>query len=111
MGAISPPSPVLLLVAAFSRHEAALDWGQQRVAETHGPIALASPRFAFAETAYYEATMGPGIHKCFWACRDLIDPARLPDLKLQANAWEQEYAQLGRHSEPRPLNLDPGYLT
>lgn len=111
MGSVHSPSPVLLLVAAFSRHEAALDWGRRRVSEAWGPIALASPSFAFQETTYYEPTMGTGIRKCFWACRQLIDPARLADLKLQANAWEEEYARSAGHAEPRPLNLDPGYIT
>ena len=31
--------------------------------------------------------------------------------KLLTNQWEQEYAQLHAGPEPRPLNLDPGYLT
>lgn len=111
MGSVHAPSPVLLLVAAFSRHEAALDWGRQRVADAWGPIGLASPAFAFQETAYYEPSMGAGIRKCFWACQEPIDPARLAELKLEANRWEEEYARLGRHEEPRPLNLDPGYIT
>ena len=36
---------------------------------------------------------------------------RLADIKRQTNAWEAEYAALGLHPEPRPLNLDPGYIT
>jgi hypothetical protein len=31
--------------------------------------------------------------------------------KQQTGGWEGEYAQLARHAEPRPLNLDPGYIT
>ena len=93
MGDIIEPAPVLLMLAAFSRH------------------AAASPRFAFTETDYYEPTMGPGILKCFWAFERLIDPGALVDIKLQTNAWEREYAETGGHAEPRPLNLDPGYLT
>jgi hypothetical protein len=30
---------------------------------------------------------------------------------LQANAWEEEYRASAEHSESRPLNIDPGYLT
>jgi hypothetical protein len=30
---------------------------------------------------------------------------------LATNSWEAEYAGLQLHAEPRPLNLDPGYLT
>jgi hypothetical protein len=35
----------------------------------------------------------------------------LVELKLATNDWEAEYAGRKEHSEPRPLNLDPGYLT
>ena len=67
--------------------------------------------FEFVETDYYEPTMGPGLHKIFWACRDPMDPARLAAMKQQTNAWELEYAADAGHPESRPLNLDPGYLT
>src|ERR1700744_4898386 len=111
MGAIHPPSPVLLLMAAFSRDDAALEWGRQRAAAAWGPIALASPAFAFEATAYYEPTMGAGIKKCFWAWQQPIDPGRLAQLKLTTNAWGEENAALARQPEARPLNLDPGYIT
>ncbi|HUT92715.1 MAG TPA: DUF4416 family protein [Thermoguttaceae bacterium] len=110
MGQVYPPSPALLLIAAFSRHEGALAWGRARAVEAFGPVALESPAFAFDQTEYYEPTMGPGLRKVFYAFGEPIDPARLVDLKLQTNAWEREYAGLGRHEEPRPLNLDPGYV-
>ena len=76
-----------------------------------GPIVLASPEFAFDATEYYTPTMGAGLMKCFWACEPLIDPGRLAALKLQSNAWEEEYARSAGGPEPRPLNLDPGYIT
>jgi len=111
MGSPQQPAPVLLLVAAFSRHEEALDWARGRATDAWGPIALESPRFDFVETDYYRASMGSNIKKCFWAFERLIDSGTLPALKIVANQWEAQYATLGRHAEPRPLNLDPGYLT
>jgi hypothetical protein len=73
-------------------------------------VALESPRFAFTQTDYYEPTMGSPLHKCFFAFERLIDPASLVERKIETNDWEREYARDGGHSEPRPLNLDPGYL-
>src|SRR3990172_7197093 len=108
MGDVLEPAPVLLVLAAFSRHAAALDWAQRRAVETWGAIALASPRFAFVETDYYEPAMGREIQKCFWAFERLIDPAALPGIKRETNAWEAEDAESSGHAEPRPLNLDPG---
>lgn len=111
MGQILPHPPVMLIVAAFSRYDEALDWARDKIASDWSTLALESERFAFVETDYYDATMGPQLKKTFFAGADLIDPARLPELKRTANAWEEEYAHIGRHAEPRPLNLDPGYLT
>ena len=111
MGLIGPHAPAMLILAAFSRHPAALDWARQRAADAWGPIALESPAFDFHETDYYEPTMGAGIQKVFFAFAPPFDPARLADLKLQTNAWEKEYARASEHAEPRPLNLDPGCLT
>jgi hypothetical protein len=111
MGQVAEHRSVLLIVAAFSRHAAALDWARTRCELHFGPVALASDRFEHNETRYYEASMGPGLVKMFLAFDQLIDPARLVPLKLQSNAWEDEYQSTAAHSEPRPLNLDPGYLT
>jgi hypothetical protein len=111
MGTLAPHRPVLLIAAAFSRYGEALDWAQQTLTAAWGPIALASPRFEHRETTYYEATMGLELYKVFFACERLIDPQSLAERKLAANAWEDEYRSLARHPEPRPLNLDPGYLS
>jgi hypothetical protein len=111
MGDIHSPTPVLLLVAITSRHVAALDWARERIAAQHGPLALTSDAFDFTETDYYTATMGGELKKQFVTCASLIDPGDLPRIKRATNEWEAEYAALGYHSEPRPLNLDPGYIT
>src|SRR4051812_45282543 len=111
MGQIQVPAPVLLMVAASSRYEAALEWARGRCAEKHGEGLFSSPPFDFTETSYYAATMGAGLKKQFLAFEPLIDPAALADIKRQTNDWEAEYTSLGRHAEERPLNLDPGYLT
>jgi hypothetical protein len=55
--------------------------------------------------------MGSDLKKRFWAIADPIDPGQLAAIKLTTNLWEAEYAGAGLHAEPRPLNLDPGYLT
>ena len=111
MGQPAPHSPVMLLLAAFSRYERALDWARQRAIETWGPLLLESPRFEFAETHYYDATMGPQMKKVFFVLQRPFDPAQIVDIKLQTNGWEAEYAAAVQTPEPRPLNLDPGYLT
>jgi hypothetical protein len=116
MGQPTPHSPVLLLLAAFSRDEAALDWAREKASGAWGPISLESPRFEFAETNYYDRTMGSGLKKVFFAFQPPWDPEGLVEIKLETNRWEEEYAaasinRTGATEVERPLNLDPGYLT
>ncbi len=111
MGEPTPPPPALLLLAAFSRHEAALAWARDRACRTWGPLALESPRFDFTQTGYYQPTMGPGLRKIFFTFQRPFDPGNIAEIKLQTNQWEQLYARQSDHPQPRPLNLDPGYLT
>jgi hypothetical protein len=111
VGQIQQPSSVLLLIAACSRHDAALDWARERALRLYGPTIFSSPPFDFTETDYYAATMGAGLKKQFLAFERLIDSAALAGIKRETNDYEVEYAALGRHAEQRPLNLDPGYLT
>lgn len=111
MGDIQKHRPVLMIEAAFSRYEEALDWAREQGEKQWGKIVLESERFDHKETDYYEATMGADLKKQFFAFEKLVDPARLVDWKLQANRWEEEYSQTTDWPETRPLNLDPGYLT
>lgn len=111
MGSVKQPDPVLLVVAAFSRYEAALDWVRRRLQAEFGPIALESPIHPFDQTDYYASTMGTGLKKVFFAAAKWIDPGDLADIKLRSNVWEEEYAATAGAAEPRPLNIDPGYLT
>jgi hypothetical protein len=111
MGDLRHPDPVLLVVAVFSRHEAARRWAGERLEQAFGPVALASREYDFSQTRYYEPTMGPALRKHLLAFHDLVAPDCLPDAKRRTNALEQELADSGAYPEPRPLNLDPGILS
>jgi hypothetical protein len=111
MSVASPHRPALRIVAVFSRHPEAIEWARQTTEEVWGPIALESELFDHHETNYYEATMGRDLKKAFFAFETLVDPAGLVEWKEQSNRWEIDYQDLARHAEPRPLNLDPAYLT
>jgi len=111
MGEIREHERVLLLLAIFSRYDAALHWARQRAVATWGPVALESEVFAFSETRFYEKSMGAELSKVLVAFTQLVDPAVLPDIKHRTNRWEQEYVRQNDFPELRPLNIDPGYLT
>jgi hypothetical protein len=114
--------PAFLLMAAFSRHAAALDWARQRAEVEWGPVGLASPLFEFSETSYYEPTMGAGLRKVLWVFERPFDASQLATIKRTTIGWEQEFARMAASGDvrddagepirkPRPVNLDPGYLT
>jgi hypothetical protein len=111
MGLVRHSDPVLLVIAAFSRHETALTWARDRLQEAYGPMALTSPTYDFHQTRYYEPTMGPGLRKLFLVFERLAAPDCLADVKQHTNALEQELVASGGFAEARPLNLDPGVLT
>ena len=111
MGEIREQSPVLLFLAVFSQYDEAIQWAPRRATEAWGPIALESPPFSFDETRFYEKSMGSGLKKVLCVFSTLVDAALLPDLKHETNGWERQYAQQFPGAEPRPLNLDPGYVT
>jgi hypothetical protein len=103
--------PVLLVVAAFSRHVDALLWGAEQLQQAYGPIARTTAAFDFHHTKYYEPTMGTGLRKQLLAFERLVAHEDLPAIKLYTNEIERQLAQAGTYAEPRPLNLDPGLLT
>lgn len=105
------PEPVLLIVAAFSRHAEALAWAGLRLQADYGPILQTSPGYDFDQTDYYEPAMGWGLRKHLIAFRNPIDPGCLADVKLRTNTLEAELARTGAYPESRPLNLDPGILS
>jgi hypothetical protein len=111
MAATRLPDPVLLIVAAFSRHPEALAWARERLEREHGPVLRVSDPFDFHQTSYYEPTMGRGLRKQLLAFRRLIGADCLPAVKLRSNELECELAAYGTYPEPRPLNLDPGILS
>jgi len=111
MGEIHDPDSVLLIIAMTSRYAPALDWARTQAEAEFGGRLHASDVFDFVETAYYTSTMGAELKKQFFAFERLIDPGRLPPIKRLTNEWEAKYAAFDWHPEPRPLNLDPGYIT
>jgi hypothetical protein len=100
-----------MICAIISRYDNAFEWALERLATQFGTTALLSEPFDHRETVYYEKEMGVDLKKWFVAFAQLADSAQLADWKLASNAMENEYASLGKHSELRPLNLDPGYIT
>jgi hypothetical protein len=111
MGATADHPAVLRLMIACGQSPADFDWARQQLVESWGPIARQSDLFDFDQTDYYREQMGSDLKKVIWAFESLCDPADLASWKLQSNGWESSYKSVARNNVPRPLNLDPGYLS
>jgi Domain of unknown function (DUF4416) len=111
MGETRQREPVMLVVAAFSRHAELLELGRRHLEDRYGPVALASEPYEFNQTGYYAPTMGMELRKQFFAFRDFVMPDQLASIKLAANELERTIIAGQQWPEARPLNLDPGILT
>lgn len=111
MGQLRSTDPVLLIVAAFSRHEAVLEWARGPLEAEFGPTDPLTLRYDFTQTTYYESSMGPNLRKQFLVFRKLQPADCLADVKLATNRIEQELTDRQTYPEARPLNLDPGILS
>jgi len=111
LGDITQHRPVLLIVAMVSRYDDALSWSIQKLTQTHGPVALQSPVYDFVETEYYQKTMGDDLKKQFVALEQLVSPEAIVSSKINSNQLEIQFADQHEYPEPRPLNLDPGYIS
>jgi hypothetical protein len=75
-----------------------------------GAIAAVESRSAvipFTATDYYRPEMGEPLFRQFVSFKGLLNPERLPEIKIGAMGLEARLAENGR----RRVNLDPGYLS
>ena len=111
MGEIHRAEPAKLIVGMLSAWERAFELAKPALCEHYGPADMESPVIPFTFTAYYERQMGPNLLRKFFAFDRLIDPAILADVKIFTNRLEIDLAASVSTAVPRPLNLDPGYIT
>ncbi len=103
--------PVIRFVAVIASDDDVREWAYAIIEERWGAIVERSPAMPFHAGGYYTPLMGEGLFKTLVAVGMPCDPVGLADWKTQTNEWEIEAAgRLGK-PQPRPLNLDPGYIT
>lgn len=113
MGAIVEAAPVKPICGVLAAGAAWLARARDALRREFGPPDLESEVFPFDFTSYYEAEMGPALLRAFVSFPVLVAPAELAAIKRRTNELEAELAA-GRDAAadpPRPVNLDPGYLT
>jgi len=98
--------PVKLIVGMFTAREELFAAARAELCEFYGPVDHISPVWPFDFTSYYADEFGENLLRQFFAFAELIDPARLPEIKLFTNTLELQLALQGK----RQANLDPGYV-
>ena len=111
MGTAKLHDAVRLITGVLTAFPDLFDAAAEACEREFGPIELRSDTFDFDFTDYYAEEMGAPIKRRFFSFRDRIDPAGLADIKLRTNIMERRIADAFRKPVPRPVNLDPGYLT
>jgi len=98
--------PVKLIVGMFAPREGLFEAARSSLTEAYGPVDHASPVWPFDFTAYYAQEFGESLLRQFLSFAELMDPAKLAQIKVYTNALEQQHASAGK----RQVNLDPGYI-
>jgi hypothetical protein len=101
------PKPAKLVAGLLFRDSDRQRQAWRKLSEHFGTIDLITEPAPFTYTNYYNREMGPGIMRQLGSFLDLVDPEKLPDIKLLTNALERELSAEGE----RRVNIDPGLLS
>jgi hypothetical protein len=107
MGQIRTFIPELLIMGVLCSRPETLPEARRRLVDVFGPLARETDPVPFLFTDYYNEEMGVPIQRFFMVFEELVDPSRLPWIKLQTNQIEEAFMENGQ----RKLNLDPGILS
>jgi hypothetical protein len=104
--------PVKMIVGLLGGDVDLLRRARQLLVHQYGTVDLESEFRPFVETDYYTAEMGSGLLRWFLSFERLIRPEALAEIKRHTNELETKIADQCLSAErPRPVNLDPGYLS
>ncbi|MDI6844616.1 MAG: DUF4416 family protein [Candidatus Saccharicenans sp.] len=110
MAEIKPFKQVKLICGIIFSESEIKEMAVARLAEKFGKPDLKSQDFPFTFTDYYRPQMGERLFRAFLSFPGLISPEEIAKIKVWTNNLEDEFKNLYR-TPPRPVNLDPGYLT
>ena len=91
MGTVTTPQPVKAVIGVLTAEPGLLSTVYAALTQRLGPIDFTSELLPFTSTNYYEAEMGPDIHRQFISFERLIDAGTLAEMKLFTNRVEQNF--------------------
>jgi hypothetical protein len=86
-----------------------LDPVHKELSDRYGPTDFETGVLPFDFTDYYAAEMGKPLVKKIWSFENLAPPSALAAVKKETNDIEAAFA--AKSDIPRPVNIDPGYVT
>jgi hypothetical protein len=109
MGKVKNIIPVKLFTAITFRDEMEIErLIREEISTIFGPSDCNSDIFNFSiYTDYYQDEMGNHLNKVFTGFQNLIEPERLPKIKIKTNNIESRFTAENK----RTVNIDPGYIT
>ena len=107
MGQLKEVWPVKVLAGLLSREVALFETVILELEREWGPVDQQSELMEFNFTRYYKEELGNDLKRLFISFAGLVDPGRLPKMKLFTNHIEDKLSINGR----RRVNIDPGYIT
>jgi len=95
------------LIIGFLYHElSAFQQAEELTREIWGSVDYHSKEYFFDKTTYYDSEMGMPLFRSFKSYKELINPAKLAEIKILTNEIEDKLT----HGGKRRVNLDPGYI-
>lgn len=110
MAEAKPAEPARLIVGALSGFPEAWRAARAQLVERFGPIDIEAGPWPFTLTDYYADEMGADLSRWFVSFAQLIGQHEIAEIKHATNYIEADVAA-GDWPVPRPVNLDPGYVT
>ncbi len=107
MGKTKSVEPVQLVVGILAKDPGYLELARKVLIQKFGKVDCELTPIPFRWTNYYIDEIGSSPLRCILSFEILISRETLPEIKLWTNSEEDRIAEGG----PRPVNLDPGYMT
>lgn len=101
---------VNLIVGVIYREEDFLKRALLELQKIFGRIDMESASFKFDVTDYYNREMGEGLKRKFFSFEELVEPEKLPEIKIKTNEMEESLKREAG-ATGRVVNIDPGILT
>lgn len=98
-------------VAVLASGPDTMAMAEEALAGSFGAVVDRFDPARFASSDYYAEELGPEPYRAFFGFGTDFPPDRLAERKILTNRLEADLAERAGLPLPRPVNLDPGYLT